>query len=577
MGGTKLKAGVRGTTAQYISRAQALKKLQIPLADFRRLCILKGVYPRVPPRGGVTRHRSTFYHAKDVLFLSHEPLLRRLRDLRAYQKRVRKALGRKDPQVAKKLVTNKPKYTLLQIVRERYPTLDDAVKDLDDVLCVLAIFAALSTKDVSGRGSFAAFSSTLPSTSTALQAATELLAQFHLFVAHTRAVRKAFISIKGFYIQAELNGITVTWLLPHNFTQTVPEEVDLNVLFTFLELYVTVTRCVNYKLFAQHQLQYPPPCSASMAKGNSLSFLGLVATAREEPPAVAEADQQRQEKGAEDQATPQENGPGNPTPQPSPADFSLPVQTIFEGLTFFLNRELPLQPFALLILSCGGRVGWQGGGSPFDESLAEITHHVVDRPLECVPAAAPESPARDFVQPQWIFDCLNASRRLPIGPYAPGKTLPAHLSPFVDEAHGGSAPSSRASMVRKLLDGNSPAGTEVPAGAAAAAAEDSDAEEMAAEEEATHFGVKAAAGAKGKTNAKIVSRGPYGLTKLQKEKRANAAEEELQRRMSLMPKKHKQLLKKIQYAQEQKMVAATRLKRRRRAVAKEGAAVGPSA
>eukprot|EP00920_Eleutheroschizon_duboscqi_P001302 GHVT01002910.1.p1 GENE.GHVT01002910.1~~GHVT01002910.1.p1 ORF type:complete len:162 (-),score=36.42 GHVT01002910.1:287-772(-) len=144
MGGTKLKAGVRGTTAQYISRAQALKKLQIPLADFRRLCILKGVYPRVPPRGGVTRHRSTFYHAKDVLFLSHEPLLRRLRDLRAYQKRVRKALGRKDPQVAKKLVTNKPKYTLLQIVRERYPTLDDAVKDLDDVLCVLAIFAGKS-------------------------------------------------------------------------------------------------------------------------------------------------------------------------------------------------------------------------------------------------------------------------------------------------------------------------------------------------------------------------------------------------------------------------------------------------
>lgn len=37
-----LKKGQRGAARAYVTRSTAIKKLQISLADFRRLCILKG-------------------------------------------------------------------------------------------------------------------------------------------------------------------------------------------------------------------------------------------------------------------------------------------------------------------------------------------------------------------------------------------------------------------------------------------------------------------------------------------------------------------------------------------------------
>jgi pescadillo protein len=48
-----------------------------------------------------------------------------------------------------------------------------------------------------------------------------LAAEWQLYVVHTRALRKIFLSIKGVYYQAEVNDQTVTWLVPYQFTQSV--------------------------------------------------------------------------------------------------------------------------------------------------------------------------------------------------------------------------------------------------------------------------------------------------------------------------------------------------------------------
>jgi pescadillo protein len=67
--GKKLKKGKEGPATEYISRARAIKKLQVTLKDFRRLCILKGIYPREAPKR-LKKTSKTYYHIKDINFLN---------------------------------------------------------------------------------------------------------------------------------------------------------------------------------------------------------------------------------------------------------------------------------------------------------------------------------------------------------------------------------------------------------------------------------------------------------------------------------------------------------------------------
>lgn len=88
--GKKQKKGHAGLAATFIGRSKCLKILQISIKDFRRLCILKGIYPR-EPMGKTPRNdkSQSYYHIKDIRAIAHEPVLEKFREFRAYMKKVR--------------------------------------------------------------------------------------------------------------------------------------------------------------------------------------------------------------------------------------------------------------------------------------------------------------------------------------------------------------------------------------------------------------------------------------------------------------------------------------------------------
>lgn len=244
--GRIVKKGDKGIATQYVTRNQAIRRLQVRLSDFRKICILKGIYPREPKKKkhlkkGVSK---TYYHIKDVQYLSHEPIIDKFREFRVYLRRVRRAIGRKDYYTAHQLKLRKPTYKLDLVIRERYPTLQDALRDLDDALSTIALFSTMA--QIAGVQS------------SVIHACTRLLAEFQLYVIQTQSLRKVFLSIKGIYFQCDVMGEPVTWISPHEFTTRRPADVDFKLMLTFVEFYINLIGFVNFHLFQKLNLTYPP-------------------------------------------------------------------------------------------------------------------------------------------------------------------------------------------------------------------------------------------------------------------------------------------------------------------------------
>lgn len=82
--------------------------------------------------------------------------------------------------------------------------------------------------------------------------------EWQALMCRMHALRKAFISVKGFYLQADIHTVNVTWLMPHATSQILPKDVDMRVMLTFLEFYHSLMRFVLYKLYHDMGLRYPP-------------------------------------------------------------------------------------------------------------------------------------------------------------------------------------------------------------------------------------------------------------------------------------------------------------------------------
>ena len=75
--------------------------------------------------------------------MANEPIINKFREFKTYVKRLKRARGRRDVKALGRLRANKPSYKVDHIVKERYPSYTDAIRDLDDCLSLIFLFSIL--------------------------------------------------------------------------------------------------------------------------------------------------------------------------------------------------------------------------------------------------------------------------------------------------------------------------------------------------------------------------------------------------------------------------------------------------
>ncbi|ESW15415.1 hypothetical protein PHAVU_007G070900 [Phaseolus vulgaris] len=430
-----------GNAAKFVIRSQALKQLQISLPLFRKLCILKGVTPREPKKKFKGTHQ-TYYHVKDIAFLHHEPLVEIHRAIRVHERKIKKAEAKKNLERANRLREKTPKPKIDRIIRQRYPRFVDALGELDDCLTMVHLFAALPASE------------SKKIDVECVHKCRRLAHEWQAFISRTHKLRKTFVSVKGIYYQAEVEGQMITWLTPHSLQQVVTDDVDVVTMLNFLQLYEPLLSFVNFRLYHSINLKYPPILDPRLeALAADLYALSRYVSANTGPSVVNSEASQAESEQLETKQKEAETGKEKSELRLAQLQHQLPsnepgalmhlveevtgedeedqntkeCKKLFKNVKFFLSREVPRESLLFVIPAFGGIVSWEGEGAPFGESDQSITHQIVDRETQ-----GHRFLSRDYVQPQWVYDCVNAQIILPTDNYLVGRIPPPHLSPFIN-------------------------------------------------------------------------------------------------------------------------------------------------
>ena len=337
--------------------------------------------------------------------------------------------------------------------------------------------------------------------------------------------------------------------------------------------------------------------------------------------------------------------------QPSLTADPSAAARLFEPFTFYLSRETPRHPLEFLLKAFGcKRVGWDSsveGADPGsycqDENDERITHQIVDRPDLPVQSAEVDNedgdedggavvrkanervPGRIYVQPQWVWDCINTGQLQRPDLYAPGAVLPPHLSPWVKRKEGVYDPTAPLAEQEEEYEGMQEEAGETSDGVEVedlshgaekmtelveqeeeeeddgmdvelAASEDDDDDESADEHTATNGGAEddewgglsgdedaipdvvddVARRAQAELEAEALGR-PIETSVPSKAKTKQAArsreqrekQEDLERRKMMMPRLKRKMFEKMTYSNARKDEEAERLRAKRRRIERE--------
>lgn len=385
------KKNLSGVSSKLVKEDKVFDKVQLDPDDFRRVAILLDIHPKVYPKE--KNSPFPYFHRDDLSLVNHSSMAWFIRDYSAYLKKYKKKYHRKE-----EFYQKPPNAPYADVILSRYPSFADSVRDLDDALTTIALFAQMQGNDLLE--------------SAKKNHCQKLLAEFHFYISRVHALTKSFISVRGYYFSAQLEGIEVIWLIPHNFPLENDPSVDFKVMINFLELYENLLGFVNAKLFIELGMKYPPEISRE--KWDSGFYIDSIMLEDKES-------QKSTDVQVSEELTKAFNDIGNEKTEEEDDEIDLKSKGIFGNFYFTLDPSVPRDPVSFVIRSLGGRIAWN------ENSLdSTITHTITDRKSTSVQYVF----GRKYVQPQWVFDSLNEKKVVDEQLYIPGQPLPPHLSPF---------------------------------------------------------------------------------------------------------------------------------------------------
>ncbi|KAI4838210.1 pescadillo-like protein [Plasmodium brasilianum] len=542
---------------KYLTKNYILKKLFLNEEQFRKLCIFKGIYPKdfkdIPLKYRRRFYRNKVYYTRnDFQKLSHEKIIADFRKIKIYLKKYKNYKTQlQDKEKCKKIIKNFPRYKLDHIIKERFPICSYAIEQLDDALnCIIAYSLLPSNEHLGIKNNL-------------IISCTELKNHFHYYIYKTNKVKKAFISVKGYYIQAEILQKKITWLIPYIFTPYFDNSINFNIISNFTEYYVSLVKFVLFKLYKVDNIQYPPKeielskneklnhlaydhlfsaygntaplgdpykgtavneteakemadskvgaedsIACTIARDKQISKHGKVKNGKENKIKKKKKKKKKDDKIDLAEATSSssnlftQNGDNDITKNfglsqnceditgrgNGGADIDTTVEDVthaqpkaecnkeynvklnhaikhnandeedgleelFRNHIFYIHSDMPLDVLSIIILSCGGMICWNNIFSPLKYESENITHEILEL-HNSKKIDEYNKLGRFLIQPQYIFDCLNKKKILPCSDYFVNKTLPVHLSPFIEDDNFKNLVKTEEYAINKILTQN---------------------------------------------------------------------------------------------------------------------------
>eukprot|EP00747_Dinoflagellata_sp_TGD_P157813 gnl/TRDRNA2_/TRDRNA2_177771_c0_seq2.p1 gnl/TRDRNA2_/TRDRNA2_177771_c0~~gnl/TRDRNA2_/TRDRNA2_177771_c0_seq2.p1 ORF type:complete len:277 (-),score=-32.80 gnl/TRDRNA2_/TRDRNA2_177771_c0_seq2:111-941(-) len=266
-----------------------------------------------------------------------------------------------------------------------------------------------------------------------------LESDFRKYISHTHSLRRVYMALKGVYLQAEVMGKKLTWIMMFQKNQVILDDFDFPNMALSLNFYLEILASVNLRLYHDAGLHYPlthcdeidpldynvPLMTKNESNETSLTSNGKPYFSTNRYNNSLKSD------GASTITNFDTNyhieNKWKISPSLSSACHAGVYGKLFHALSFHISRELPRDLLNFIISSFGGKVFYDIPTHHNTKSSTASIYYVVERYPETFDSE------RIYVLPQWIFDSINQTNILPIKAFSHNKTPLYHTQPFINK------------------------------------------------------------------------------------------------------------------------------------------------